>query len=98
MKWIEIITLRSAGTTRKLIEKDLQKLLTQLEKAPEKYSIKVYCRVMINNDYSIHLVHKGRKMENSGSPLGIRLVSALKAYGMVKHTIWIEKQKESLMQ
>ena len=96
MNWIEIIELRSVDITQKLIEKDLQKLLTQLEKESEKYNIKVYSSAMVSNDYSIHLFHEGRKVENSGSSLGIRLVSALKSYGLVNHTIWIEKQKDSL--
>ncbi|MFC1493156.1 hypothetical protein ACFL6O_04285 [candidate division KSB1 bacterium] len=96
MKWIEIIELRSVDITEKLIEKDLKKILTQLEKESEKYNIKVYMRVMIDTDYSIHLFHESNIVENSGSTLGLRLVSALKSYGLVNHTIWVEKPKDSL--
>ncbi len=95
MKWIEIIELRSTDLGDRLIEKDLKKILTQLEKESEKYNIKVYTRVMVDTDYSIHLVHDSRIVESGGSVLGIRLVSALKSYGLVNHTIWIEKTLKS---
>ncbi len=93
MKWIEIIEIRSVDNTQEIIEKDLQKLLTQVDNESEKYNIKVYTHVMIDTDFSIHLFHDDKKIESSGSSLGLRLVSALKAYGMVNHTIWVENQK-----
>ncbi len=94
MNWIEIIELRSVDITEKLIEKDLKKILTQLESESEKYKLKVYTRIMINTDYSIHLLHESETVENSGSALGLRLASALKSYGLINHTVWVEKQKE----
>jgi nucleoside-diphosphate-sugar epimerase len=36
-----------------------------------------------------------KKEENSGSPLGLRLASALKEFGLVNHSIWIEMHKDS---
>ncbi len=96
MKWIEIIELRSAGNTPKQLKTLLQEFMDQVEKNTEKYSVKFYTHMMIDTDFSIHLFHDSNKVENSGSSLGIRLVSALKSYGLVNHTIWIEKQKNSL--
>ena len=96
MKWIEIIELRSAGNTRKQLETDLQEFIEQVEKKTEKQTVKLYTRMMIDTDVSIHLFHDSSKVKNRGSSLGIRLVSALKSYGLVNHTIWIEKQKDSL--
>ena len=91
MNWIEIIELRSAGNTQKKLETQLQEFLKQLEKKTEKQTVKLYTRMIIENDFSIHLFHDSGKIKNSGSPLGIKLVSALKSYGLVNHTIWIEK-------
>ena len=96
MKWIEIIELRSAGNTRKQLETHLQEFIEQVEKKTEKQTVKLYTRMMIDTDVSIHLFHDSSKVKNRGSSLGIRLVSALKSYGLVNHTIWIEKQKDSL--
>ncbi len=92
MKWIEIIELRSVCNFRKELETILQEFIEQVEKKPEKQTIKLYTSLMIDTDVSIHLFHDSNKVKNRGSPLGIRLVSALKSFGLVNHTIWIEKQ------
>ena len=95
MNWIEIIEIRSAGSTRKHLETHLQEFIDQVEKKTEKQKVILYTRMMIDTDFSIHLFHDSSKVKNRGSSLGIRLVSALKSYGLVNHTIWIEKQKYS---
>ena len=95
MKWIEIIELRSAGKTLEQLEIHLQEFIDQVEKETEKQTAKLYTRMMIETEFfSIHLLHDSSEVYNSGSSLGIRLVSALKSYGLVNHTIWIEKQKD----
>jgi hypothetical protein len=96
MKCIEIIELRSAGNTRKQLEAHLQEFIEQMEKKTKQQTVKLYTHMMIDTDFSIHLFHDSSKIKNRGSSLGIRLVSALKSYGLVNHTIWIEKQKDSL--
>jgi len=55
-------------------------------------AVKAYCRLMIDTDFSIHLFHDSKKVEKSGSPLGLRLAAALKEFGLVNHSIWIEMQ------
>ena len=90
MKWLETIELRSAEGNRKLLESQLQKLINEMDKETKKLTIKYYSRVMIDTDFSIHLFHDSKKEENSGSRLGLRLASALKAFGLVNHSIWIE--------
>ncbi len=94
MQWIEIIQVRAASKTQKELETHLQEFMNQVEKKTEKLTVKLYTHMMINTDFSIHLIHESRKVQNRGSPLGIRLVSALKSYGLVNHSIWIEKQKD----
>ena len=90
MKWLEIIEFRSAGSDRKLLELQLQKLMNEVDKERKMQKIKSYSRVLINTDYSIHLFHDSKKVENGGSPLGLRIASALKEFGLVNHSIWIE--------
>jgi hypothetical protein len=70
------------------LESKLQKLIDQVEK--EKQGIMAYTRVLIDTDFSIHLFHDSNKVENSGSSLGLRLASALKEFGTINHSIWIE--------
>ncbi len=90
MKWIEVIQLRSVGSNREFLESQLQKLMNEVERETKKQAIKSYSRVLIDTDFIIHLFHDSKKVENSGSPLGLRIASALKAFGLVNHSIWIE--------
>ena len=90
MKWLEVIGLRAANSNRELLESQLQKLIKEVGRETKKQAIKSFSRVMIDTDFSIHLFHDSKKVENSGSPLGLRLASALKEFGLVNHSIWIE--------
>ena len=90
MKWLEIIELRSIDSNRELLKSQLQKLMNEVDRETKKQAIQAYSRVMIDTDFSIHLFHDSKKAENSGSRLGLRLASALKEFGLVNHSIWIE--------
>jgi len=90
MKWLEIIELRSAGGNNKLLESQMQKLVNDVYERTENNPVNAYCRLMIDTDFSIHLFHDSKKVEKSGSPLGLRLASALKEFGLVNHNIWVE--------
>jgi len=90
MKWLETIELRSVDGNRKFLEPQLQKLISEVDKETKKQAIKIYSRVMIDTDFSIHLFHDSKKVESGGSRLGLRIGSALKDFGLVNHSIWIE--------
>ena len=49
-----------------------------------------FSRVSIDTNFSIHIFHDSKKIENSGSRLGLRLAAALKEFGLVHHSIWRE--------
>lgn len=88
MKWIEVVQLRAAERHRNILETRLKQLVkgVNMENGPRR--ITVYRRALIPMDYSIHIVHKGKAMENAGSPLGLQLVAALKEFGLVNHSVW----------
>lgn len=90
MKWIEVIQLRSVDSNRERLESKLQRLIDQVEKGRKKQVIMTYSRVLIDTDFSIHIFHDSKKVEKGGSRLGLRLVTALKEFGLVNHSIWIE--------
>ena len=92
MKWLEIIELRTVDCNRELLEAQLQKLMNEMKKEAEVQAAKVYTRVMLNTDFSIHLVHDSNEMEGNGSTLGLRLISSLKEFGLVNHSVWVELQ------
>lgn len=90
MKWVEIIELRTVDSNRELLKAQMQELINESDKEIEKMKIRVYCRAMLDTDFSIHLLHNSKEVENSGSQLGLRLSSALKEFGLVNHCIWVE--------
>ncbi len=90
MKWVEIIELRSVNSNRELLESQMHKLSIEVGKEAKKQAIRIYRRVMIDTDFSIHLCHDSKRVENSGSQLGLCLASSLKEFGLVNHSIWVE--------
>jgi hypothetical protein len=90
MKWIEVIQLRSIDGNRKLLESKLNKLIDDVGGKSKKQIIMVFNRVLIDTDYSIQIFHESNKVENTGSPLGIRLANALKEFVLVNHSVWVD--------
>jgi hypothetical protein len=91
MKWLEIIELRSVDSNRELLKRQLKALIDEAHKKAEQQAIKVYNHVAIDTDFSIHLLYDSVKADINGSPLGLQLVSTLKKFGLVNHSVWIEK-------
>lgn len=95
MKWLEIIELRSAGSQRALLESQLQSLINEVNQEARQQQIKVYSHITVETDFSIHLYHDSKEADISGSPLGLRLTSALKKFGLVNHSVWVERYNGS---
>lgn len=89
MKWIEVIQLRSTGRNKDFLKAELMKLIEEIEKSKIKQVVMACSRVFVDTDYTIQIVHETKNVEKSGSPLGLRLVSALKTFGLVNHSIWV---------
>ena len=93
MKMLEIIELRITGKDHDKVEAYLKQLVKQVQTDTDKM-IKVFTKLYLDTDFSIHLVDRTKKLEQNGSPLGQHLVSVLKAYGLVNHSIWIEQSSK----
>jgi len=90
MKWLEIIELRSVDHNRDLLLSQLHELSNEMDEETGKQMVTTYGCVKFGSDFSIHLVHHSEEVEYGGSSLGIRLASALKEFGLVNHSIWVE--------
>ena len=95
MKWMEVIEIRSVGDNRARLESQLQSLIKEVNQEAELQAIKVYKHVMLETDFSIHLYHETKEAEIGRSSLGLRLVSALKEFGLVNNNVWIERPNGS---
>lgn len=91
MKWLEIIELRSVGKNRTEMELQLNSLIDEVKQETRQQAIKVYSHITVETDFSIHLHNDSKSADIDGSPLGQRLVSALKEYGLVNYSVWVEK-------
>jgi hypothetical protein len=89
MKWIEVILLRSMETNRETVETKLRRLIAMENKTDNQRMVQIYCRILVESDFCIHLVHDSEKVEHGGSRLALRLVNALKEFGLVNHSIWV---------
>jgi len=90
MKWIEIITVRSTGSSSKILALSLQELVNDVVSSANHDRIRIYQRENIETDICVVLFHAMEKLKNKGSSLGLRLVSALREFGSVNHTVWTE--------
>jgi len=52
----------------------------------------IYRNAWINTDISVHLHWKSTRTEQQGSTVGLRLARALKEFGLVNHSAWVEER------
>lgn len=91
MAWLEVIEIRAVGSNQILLESRLQDLINELNQETSLQAVKVYRHVLLQTDFSIHLFHDSPNADRSCSPICSRLVRSLKDFGLVNHTVWIEK-------
>jgi hypothetical protein len=94
MNWLEIIELRTANSFHKNLELKISNVLEEFHKSATDHIIKVYNRIGLNSDISIHILHHSNNSDVNGSIEAFQLVSALKDFGLTNHSIWIEKSGE----
>ncbi len=88
VKWLEVIKLRSAGEGSVLEE-----FLPSMAKVGQSglVEMKTYRHAALETDFSVHFQWESDRAEQNGSALGLRLAQALKEFGLVDHSVWIEK-------
>jgi hypothetical protein len=91
MKWLEIIKLRTAENSSGVLEK----LFLPGDEFVQSGLIKIefYRHAALESDLSIHLQWDSDEPFKKGSSLGLRFARGLKDFGLIDHSIWIEKEK-----
>ena len=90
MKWAELITVRSTDRSVETLTPALQELMSDVVRKYGPKCIQIYHRKRIETDFCIILSHDGGSVLNYGSQLGVRITSALRAFGLVNHSVWSE--------
>ena len=94
MKWVEILNLRSAGVPRESIEQEIPRSVAEVDRSNNLVAIRIYRHATLDTDLGVHLLFESPGPEMRPSALGQRLAAALKGFGLVSHSVWIQ-QKET---
>ncbi len=86
MSQLEIIHLRSSAEP---LESLGQRIRESLGPVGESSQITLYRRDGLETDVAVHIRHQ-EALEEAPSRLGLQLASALRALGLVEHTLWQE--------
>lgn len=89
MKWMEFIKIQTASSNL------ASKILMLIESCKECHGlleVKVFHHASVD-DCSLCLCWNTDLPEPQGSRVGFMLCNTLKQYGLVDHTVWIEKEK-----
>ena len=89
MKWLEVLEIRTIYKKSKLFELELRNVIKKMENESKIRAIKTFYKSAVETDFCIQLLHHS-EVDNRGSPLGVRLASAFKDFGLVKHSVWCE--------
>ncbi|HVN96416.1 MAG TPA: hypothetical protein VMT62_08305 [Syntrophorhabdaceae bacterium] len=89
MRWIELIHVRSSNKQRM---PDMSAF--QVNDSPEGLlEMSMYRDATVETDLAIHLTWETSETATDGSQLAFQLVSALKLFGLVHHSVWIEQER-----
>lgn len=91
MKCMEIIEIRSNETTRGALVRTLRGIVRDINGGAAGDSVRIWARMNLDSDFSIHLEHSEALRDERGSQTGASLVAALKTFGLVHHSVWMEK-------
>jgi len=87
--WLEVIHLRVTEQERERLRPMLLQLIDEIRKKEECRKVKLFRRARIETDVCLHLYHDSKESQADGSQVGLRLIAALKPFGMVNHTVWM---------
>ena len=94
MKWMETIKVEAASGRELTLENELTALVHDVRKSSECPGLLevMFCKhVVVPGYFVLHLFWDTEYPQQEGGVLGLRLSQTLKTFGLVDHTIWIEK-------
>jgi len=94
MKWMEIIKLRVADSNRDSLAQQLAEIIPGINLEQGLREIKLYRRAVVDSDVSIYLYWESKRPAPHGSAAGFCLMHMLKAFGLISHSVWIEKEDQ----
>jgi len=90
MKWIEVIKISVAENRRAALENQIESELKKLNREESSETVKLYHN-LLDGDLSIHLCWNNGGATPRGSNAGLCLVHLLREFGLISHSVWVEK-------
>lgn len=90
MIWMEFIKVQTA---RSNVAAKMKDFVAECKQSKGLLDAKVFVHAMVE-DCSLCLLWKTEKAETQGSSLGLHLSDTLKKYGLVDHSVWLEKEEQ----
>lgn len=88
MKRLEVIHLRAAGQRPEALIQEIRDAVIHHD---PNMTIRIYQHAAVETDLAIHIQLVERSANPVDAELGVRLATALREYGMVAYTVWIEQ-------
>lgn len=92
MKHLEIIHLRLAG---QLPESLIHQIRDSVIRHDPNMVVRIYQHAAVETDLAIHIQMAAPSSSQVDAELGVRLSTALRGYGTVAYSVWIEQQGEA---
>jgi hypothetical protein len=91
MKWLEIINFQFVGDQGAKFK--TCQLIPLIKQAQTEYQLTLHLfrNAIIEDDLSIHIVHKTYPVLETESPLSVMIRSALKDFGLSNYSRWIKE-------
>jgi hypothetical protein len=90
MIWMEFIKVQTARSNVAVM---LQNFVSECKKCKGLLDAKVFNNALVD-DCSLCLLWKTKQHEPQGSSVGLHLSNTLKKYGLVDHSVWVEKEEK----
>jgi hypothetical protein len=91
MIWVEMIHLRTTDFHDKTLESMFRDAVTQAKGQPGLLHLRIYNNVSLTTDLAMTLVWDTDSYSGKGSKAGLIMADAFKTFGLVDHSVWIEK-------
>jgi hypothetical protein len=92
MRWVEVIRLRSEPAGESPAAEWLTDAVQELAGKKHLLSATVYSRIDISSDIGIQLEWDTPPASATGSDVGLGIAHALRPFGLLDHTVWVERQ------
>ncbi len=93
MIWMEMIRLRTTERKGQAALGLLSYSLKRVTDEPGLLRIRVYNSASLHNDLALSLVWDTQVPHRQGSRTGLSISASLNAFGLVEHSVWLQKEQ-----